>query len=272
MKTVYEAANGVEAHMIVDLLRQEGIAAHILGAHLQGAVGELPATGLVRVVVDEADHARARSIVEQWDAEQPATVTAPARPVNDSVSRGLWMLLLGLAVGLGGAYAYFRAPVSVDGVDHNGDGVLDEKWTYSPVGATTLYEDDRNLDGKVDYVARYDRRGQVEHAEADDDFDGVFETRATFLRGKVDVSEVDTDADGVADLVWRHRHGVVQTAEYLNVANGKPLRVEYFRLGKVQRAEVDTDRDGELDAFRIHDTAGETLSSGPLSARPLHSR
>lgn len=187
-------------------------------------------------------------------------------------SRGLWMLLLGLAVGVGGTYAFFRAPVSVDGVDHNGDGVLDEKWTYSPVGATTIYEDDRNLDGKADYVARYDRRGQVEHAEADDDLDGVFETRTTFLRGKVDVSEVDTDADGVADLVWRHRHGVVQTAEYLNVANGKPLRVEYFRLGKVQRAEVDTDRDGDLDAFRIYDTAGETLSSGPLSAGPLHSR
>jgi hypothetical protein len=77
MKPVYEAAHGVEAHMIADLLRREGISGLVQGEYLQGAVGVLPACGLVQVVVDDADFDRARRIIEHWNAAQ-ADEPAPA--------------------------------------------------------------------------------------------------------------------------------------------------------------------------------------------------
>ncbi|MFN0315349.1 MAG: DUF2007 domain-containing protein, partial [Burkholderiales bacterium] len=66
MKTAYEAANAVEAHMIQDVLRREEVEAEIHGEFLPGAVGELPAAGLVRVVVADEDYARAREVIGRW--------------------------------------------------------------------------------------------------------------------------------------------------------------------------------------------------------------
>lgn len=64
MKLAYEAANSLEAHMIVNLLEQQGVRAEINGAFLQGAMGELPAAGMIRVMVDDEDHVRAKAIVQ----------------------------------------------------------------------------------------------------------------------------------------------------------------------------------------------------------------
>jgi CheY-like chemotaxis protein len=58
MKTLYEPSNAIEAHMLQDLLQQEGISTRIQGAYLQGAVGELPASGLVHLVVEDDDTIR----------------------------------------------------------------------------------------------------------------------------------------------------------------------------------------------------------------------
>lgn len=41
MKRIYQAANNIEAHMLVHLLEQEGIEAHVEGEHLQSGAGEL---------------------------------------------------------------------------------------------------------------------------------------------------------------------------------------------------------------------------------------
>ena len=66
MKTVLHALNSVEANLVKGLLESEGIPSSILGEYLQGAAGELPPTGLIRVVVDEEDYEQARRIVEDW--------------------------------------------------------------------------------------------------------------------------------------------------------------------------------------------------------------
>jgi len=66
MKTVLHALNSLEAHMIKGLLESEGIAANILGEYLQGAMGELPAHGLIRVVVNEEDFQLATDIIDDW--------------------------------------------------------------------------------------------------------------------------------------------------------------------------------------------------------------
>lgn len=115
MRKLYDAANGVEAHMVVDLLTQEGIAARTDGEYLQGAVGGLPVSGNVRVMVAEDQYDAARAVIERWDAGQPAAPTpAPQR------ASGHWPYFIGGAIiGVVACFAYLRSPVSKGGIDHN---------------------------------------------------------------------------------------------------------------------------------------------------------
>lgn len=68
MPTVFRAANALEAHLVADLLERSQIPARIEGEFLAGAIGDLPVTGLVRVVVEEVDVELARSIIAQWES------------------------------------------------------------------------------------------------------------------------------------------------------------------------------------------------------------
>ena len=70
MKCVYDAANSLEAYMILNLLEVEGIAGRVEGEHLQGGVGELQAMGIVRVMVNTVDYDQAKKLVREWDAKQ----------------------------------------------------------------------------------------------------------------------------------------------------------------------------------------------------------
>jgi hypothetical protein len=74
MKTVFEPSNSLEGYMLQDLLKQRGIDSRLDGAHLQGGVGELPASGLVRLVVSEEDFTAARAVIDDWES---AHVTDP---------------------------------------------------------------------------------------------------------------------------------------------------------------------------------------------------
>jgi hypothetical protein len=264
MQTVYEAANAAEAHMIADLLRQEGVVAHVRGEHLQGALGELPAAGLVRLEVHADHHAKARDFIARWEAAQPPEPHATPVP-SASSPRWLGGLLLGLLAGVVATTAFFRTPTSSDGVDHNGDGVLDERWTLSPAGTRLTSEADRNLDGKVDVVSRFDRKGQLDTAEADDDFNGSFESRLTFRRGSLDTVDIDSDGDGFPDLHAAYANGVVQSTTFIDRATGLPLRVEHHWLTKLTHAEVDADRDGVLDTTLTYSPLGEVTSRRAMS-------
>lgn len=260
MKTLYEASNAIEAHMLVDLLKQEEIEAHIQGEALQGAMGEIPANGLVRLVVAQESHAAARAVIDRWESTQ---VEATPRPARSTKAAGVRGLLLGLVIGVGATYAIYRAPATTDGVDYDRDGLLDEKVTYSPNGMPLKLEVDRNLDHKLDYIAHYDARGHLDSADSDDNFDGVFETKQWLKNGNVEMSLVDTDGDGYPDLRSTYTHGVVDTTEYINPASGKPVRVEHFVLGILKYADVDTDMDGTLDT-RIKYTKLAEIASKEL--------
>ncbi|RZI81333.1 MAG: hypothetical protein EOP38_19630 [Rubrivivax sp.] len=256
MKTVYNAANHLEAHMLADLLKQVGITAHVRGTHLQGAMGELPAAGLIRLEVDEADHDAARAIIERWEATNPDGDTSPRTAQTQKSSR-LGPVLMGLLAGVAGTYLFTRAPIkSNDGIDHDGDGQLDEKWYFSASGQALKTEIDRNFDGKVDYIALLNERGEVKEASSDDDFNGSLETRMHFKRGNAELAEVDTDGDGRADLRTLYEHGVAQTNDYLNPASQVPLRTEHLALGRVVSAEIDMDGDGTLDTREFYAADG----------------
>jgi len=262
MKTIYHAANAVEAHMLRDLLAQEGLSPVIQGEHLQGAIGELPAAGLVRLEVPEPQQAQAREIIARWEASQPRE-TAPA-PQHTRSASGLWYFVGGMLLGAGLLYAFVRTPVSSDGIDHNRDGVMDERWTYSARGILLRTEMDRNLDGKIDYIVQCDERGLVQSAKGDDNFDGTYETTTSFRDGNAVTTRTDTNGDGLPDLVTHFVHGVQRSTQYINPTSGLPVRVEYFNLGVMLHADLDTDKDGKLDTRVTYTPLWEEASRGPI--------
>lgn len=65
MIPVFDALNSIEAHSIKIYLIGNGIDARVGGDYLQGAMGELPALGIVRVFVDEKDEIRAKKLIRE---------------------------------------------------------------------------------------------------------------------------------------------------------------------------------------------------------------
>lgn len=87
MKTLYEAASLVEAHLLKDLLAQEGVPAVIYGEFLQGGMGELPAAGLVRLMVDDHHYGAGRAVIERWEASTISDIAdAPQQSTRDGAS------------------------------------------------------------------------------------------------------------------------------------------------------------------------------------------
>ena len=71
MQVVYDAENLIDAHLIKGVLAQVGIDAFVRGEHLSGAIGELPAVGLVAVMVADGDLAAAREVIADWRQAAP---------------------------------------------------------------------------------------------------------------------------------------------------------------------------------------------------------
>jgi len=95
MIVVYDAANQVEAHMIVHLLQQANMDAQIDGEFLQGAMGELPAAGNIRVRVSPQHADEARQIIAEWEAVQPAE---PPQPEPETVGQKAGYFMAGAAL------------------------------------------------------------------------------------------------------------------------------------------------------------------------------
>ena len=67
MKLVYEANQLGEAHIIKHLLERAGLLAIIHGEYLQGGMGEIAPSGLLKVMVNHQQFDEAKSIVQAWD-------------------------------------------------------------------------------------------------------------------------------------------------------------------------------------------------------------
>jgi putative signal transducing protein len=67
MKRVYNAANNIQAHIVMHVLEQAGVHALVQGEFLQSGAGELPVGNLVGVAVDDEDVEIAREIIEDWE-------------------------------------------------------------------------------------------------------------------------------------------------------------------------------------------------------------
>ena len=252
MKNVYDASNSLEAHMVLNLLEQAGISGRIDGEYLQGAAGELPPGRLVRVMVEESDVDDARSIIRDWDASQPAVEPR----LQQKSSSGLTGFIAGCITGGGFVAWLYNSPVTVDGIDFNGDGRLDETYTYKD-GRISSIEIDRNLDGKVDAISSYDLSGLVKATSSDDDFDGTMETRYRYKNNLITHMESDTNNDGVIDNSTEFIYGMPATETLTGTGNNAPIKALHWEAGILKSAEYDSDGNGVFDIRYEYDMLRE---------------
>jgi antitoxin component YwqK of YwqJK toxin-antitoxin module len=257
MKSVFEASTGLDAHMILNLLQQEGIDGRVEGEYLQGGIGELSAINVVRVVVDETDYEKARSIISDWESIQPDQKHLE-KPLRKSSRAGLGFLL-GLLLGIGSMYWAYNSPVTEEGVDHNRDGKLDEVWIYKD-DRISLAEIDRNKDGKIDLIQKFDRKGIAYRAESDDNFDGFYETIYSYQNGNTSLQEADLNQDGVVDYRAFYKNGLLDVVEIFDPVTNVLRKKQKFVMNKLSSAEYDFNEDGTFDVTYEYDHLEEVKS------------
>ncbi|MFI8479964.1 DUF2007 domain-containing protein [Pseudomonas sp. NPDC078700] len=71
MQRIYEPQDLIEAELLFAMLASEGIEAFISGRHLAGAVGELPASGLLGLMVNDQQAGQARELITAYNGAQP---------------------------------------------------------------------------------------------------------------------------------------------------------------------------------------------------------
>jgi len=255
MKKVFDAANAVEAHMVLHMLEHSGIEGRIEGEHLGGAVGELPAFGLVRVLVAESDAERARSIIAEWEKRQPGD-TAPGLSPRVATAGAL---VIGTLLGGLGVFWIYAAPVQERGRDFNDDGKPDEVLTWRG-NVLAQSEEDRDSDGRMDHRWEYDRTGLITRQHADDDFDGDLESVTTFAHGNPAYAEVRRPKLQ-SDLRYHFVRGVLASGEIVDRASGRVVKRYTYDGLRLAQEEYDADRDGTLETVRTLDDFEEVVST-----------
>ncbi|WP_188310379.1 putative signal transducing protein [Arenimonas fontis] len=87
MVPVYIAQSALDAQLVRDLLTGAGIHAHVFGPNVAGAIPEVPGTGLIRVVVEEAEAEQAQALIRDWEsAPDEAEVEAAALDAADGTA------------------------------------------------------------------------------------------------------------------------------------------------------------------------------------------
>ena len=79
MKQVYLAANPIEANVLAELLRVEGIQAIVQGEHLYAIRGVVPMSYPTVWVIEDEDYDRARELALEFDRAQRAATGQDAQ-------------------------------------------------------------------------------------------------------------------------------------------------------------------------------------------------
>lgn len=67
MQLIFRASNILEAHIVAGLLDAHGLATHVGGHYLQGAVGDLPASDFAHVFVNDEDAETAEKLITDYE-------------------------------------------------------------------------------------------------------------------------------------------------------------------------------------------------------------
>lgn len=269
MKIVYRPWSNVEAHMLVDYLRQHGVKGFIRGEHLVGLGASVPTADQLQIEVANGEVEQARRLIAQWEAHQPSDDTLEQEHITQSLDgRSMFArtrsALLWMAFGMSLGVAAFKLPITTVEERSSLDGGLDEVWQYSPAGKLLSWELDRNADGAMDFKMRYNAKEQYELLLEDTDFDGVFETTNYYKNDLLSWLKADTDGDGFAERREYYVHEILDTIQYVDPVTRKIVRVTHHRGGYPTHSDVDTDRDGKLDTRETLSPLGDIVERSAL--------
>jgi hypothetical protein len=264
VQTIYEAANPIDAQRVIDLLASEGIAAHVTGAYLSGAIGEIPAGGLVRVWVDDADVEAALAVLAEDAAAPPFVdaddddVVAPVAPAPRP--RSLMLPVFGslLAGGVFGAVlaaGFLGSEAESRPADLDGDGQVDYTEEFQGDVLQTI-RIDRNHDGAIDQITETAARSDF-IVRSDDDFDGDFERELRYSNWMPAWEDLDADGDGTPEWRTDFKHGVVLGSTLRHPDTDAVIKRVTFAGGIPVLEEFDADGDGSLETVRHYDSRGE---------------
>jgi hypothetical protein len=258
MTTVFESSIGVEAHMISHLLERAGIANQVLGEYLQGAMGELPPAGLVRVVVEDSRAVEAREVIREWERAQPSIVPELERATSKATA-GLSFVFVATGAFIGAALTWLalRTPAFQDRYDYDQDGIVDQVLIYAG-NVIVRDESDRNADQKLDLIYTFSR-GTTTAGREDNDFDGRFETVATYEKEQPVLARTDLDGDGTTDIACRSVFGVVSGCDFLSADGRSVVKTERYTGGQLTSTHRDTNGDGQLDRSVQFDAMREPI-------------
>lgn len=85
MQCVFQANHSVEARLVADLLAQQDLQPTVEGEMLEIAAGEVPAIGLVRVLVPDRQSERAEAIVRDFEKSRSDS-SAPAHAEHPMIT------------------------------------------------------------------------------------------------------------------------------------------------------------------------------------------
>ncbi|MDC7124065.1 MAG: hypothetical protein PQJ46_00760 [Spirochaetales bacterium] len=109
--------------------------------------------------------------------------------------------------------------------DTNSDGKTD-RWVSLSGGHVTEVSLDKNFDGNIDYIVKYNKNGNKTEEHQDYNLDGKLDDFYFYSNGKMIRREIDSNYDEKVDI-WVYLDGV-----YIN------------------KYEKDTDFDGEVDVVK----------------------
>ncbi len=66
MQQIYQAQNIVDASIVKGLLEQGGVQVYLNGYYLQGGIGELPASGMASLWVNEQQVTHAKQLIADY--------------------------------------------------------------------------------------------------------------------------------------------------------------------------------------------------------------
>jgi antitoxin component YwqK of YwqJK toxin-antitoxin module len=261
MKHVYSPSGSLEAHMLVHLLEQSGIKAHIHGEALLGGMGDLPTADLIKIAVADEDYEKARQLILEWEKQQPPDVPIKTE-YKSSASSMLMAGLIGAVVGWA-VYEHGYVANPHDYEDRNQDGKPDYVLNYKN-GKTDIpsgYKQDLNFDGKFDVYTDIDASGQITQERVDYNFDGSFETITTFKNNLPVKSEVDTNDDGKPDMISFFENGISNRTETLDLKTNKVVRIDYYDSAMLKAADFDSDGDGFLETSYKYDRYRQVIET-----------
>ncbi len=254
MRLIYVAPNKLEANLIAHQLEQSDIQVLIEGEHLQG-IELIDGGGFVKIKVAEEDFDQAKEIIN--DIELTRSQPEEKNKKNGIIDNFKFFFIGVLAGSLIVSFFYYL-PLAQEKYDRNGDGKIDEKSTYIKYQISKT-EFDRNFDGKMDFKYWFNNDGSPRKSVSDENFDGIFDTEATYKHGNIITSMSDTTNDGFKNYHVHYKNGVVDKIIFINPTTKNPSKIEYYDGFSIKKSELDIDGDGKFDIFYNYDHLGEII-------------